>query len=119
MIGTNNTGTWQPPDAIAAGVQRSVETIHTKSPQTKVLLLAVFPRVKGTPEQCAKVGQINHVISHLDDGKTVRYLDLTDKFVDASGKVPVELMPDGLHPNVAGYEIWAREMQGLLTEMMR
>jgi beta-glucosidase len=118
MIGTKNSGTWQPPELVAQGVGKVVETIRTKSPQTKVLLLSIFPRTKGTPQQCAKVGPINAIIATLDDGKTVRYLDLTSKFLDPNGSVPAELMPDGLHPNIDGYRIWADAMQPLLKEMM-
>ncbi|CAN5484314.1 hypothetical protein BH09PLA1_BH09PLA1_05410 [soil metagenome] len=118
LIGTNNTGTSQTPDAIADGVARIVQTIQTKSPDTRVLLLAVFPREKGTPEQCAKVEPINQRLAKLDNGKSVRYLDLHERFVDASGKIPAELMPDGLHPSAAGYRIWADSMLPLLVEMM-
>ena len=42
MIGTNNVGSGA--KQIAAGVQAIVETLRTKLPETKVLLLAIFPR---------------------------------------------------------------------------
>jgi beta-glucosidase len=48
---------------------------------------------------------INERIANLDDRKAARYLDLTSKFLDAKGKVSVELMPDVLHPNAAGYQV--------------
>ena len=43
MIGTNNTGS-DPADQIAEGITAIVKTIRDKSPKTKVMLLAVFPR---------------------------------------------------------------------------
>ncbi len=43
MIGTNNAGCGNPRE-IAAGVQAIVEKLRTKLPQTKVLVLAIFPR---------------------------------------------------------------------------
>jgi lysophospholipase L1-like esterase len=118
LIGTNNTGTWQPPDLIADGVARIVTTIREKSPNSRVLLLAIFPREKGRPEQCAKVPLINQHLAKLQDGRNVRYLDLTEKFLDANGNIQAEIMPDALHLSAAGYQIWAEAMQPLLEEMM-
>lgn len=46
MIGTNNTGS-DSAEQIAAGVTAIVKEIHKQSPNTKVLLLAIFPRPQG------------------------------------------------------------------------
>ena len=100
-------------------MKKIVETVHEKLPKTKVLLLGVFPRDKKDSDMRKKVTEINAIISKLDDGKKTRYLDLTPKFVDADGNLPKEIMPDGLHPNAKGYEIWAESMQPLLEEMMK
>ena len=35
------------------------------------------------------------------------YLDIGDKFLQPDGILPKEIMPDLLHPNAKGYEIWA------------
>ena len=44
MIGTNNTGhSMQDPLQVSAGVQKILTTIGEKTPDTKVLLLGVFP----------------------------------------------------------------------------
>ena len=45
MIGTNNTGDRQEdPSTTAAGIRRIVEELRQRLPDTKILLLAVFPR---------------------------------------------------------------------------
>lgn len=121
MIGTNNIG-HNPADKAewaAAGVTKIVETVHQKLPETKVLLLATFPRNgKDSPFRKSVEG-INAIISKLDNGTTTRYLDLTAKFTDAAGEIPKDIMPDGLHPNTKGYQIWAEAMEPLLGEMMK
>jgi lysophospholipase L1-like esterase len=121
MIGTNNVN-GDPPEKIAAGVTKIVQTSRDKT-GAKILLLAVFPRGEKPDEeksanQRASIRTINQALAKLDDGKNVRYLDLWDKFVTADGTLPKDVMPDSLHPNKKGYEIWADGMDALLNEMM-
>jgi beta-glucosidase len=86
-----------------------------------VLLLAVFPRNKpaDTPKQLATNQKVNELIAKLDDGKNVRFLDINKVFLGADGKVPAEIMPDFLHPNEKGYQLWADAMEPTLAEMMK
>lgn len=121
MIGTNNIGHFkdEKPEWAAAGVTKILDLIHEKLPQTKVLLLSVFPREgKDSPHRKA-VEQINQIIAKLDNGKTVRYLDIGGKFLDESGQIPKDVMQDGLHPTAKGYDIWYDAMHPLLDEMMK
>jgi beta-glucosidase len=127
MIGTNNTGN-NTADEIAAADRKIVEEIRAKLPETKILLLAIFPRgprknKEGvvTDDGVAKMEAIraaNAQLAKLDDGQHVRYLDISDKFL-VDGKIPDDIMPDQLHPNAKGYQIWADAMQPLLEEMMK
>lgn len=127
MLGTNNTGS-NDAQQIAAADKKIVEEIRAKLPRAKVLLLAVFPRGPrkqrdGSMDDGVKrmkiIRAVNAELAQLDDGKTVRYLDIGPKFLDASGKIPNDVMPDQLHPNAKGYQIWADAMQPLLEEMMK
>jgi lysophospholipase L1-like esterase len=121
MIGTNNSGT-DPAEGIAAGVTAIVKAIHAKSPATKVLLLAVFPRGDrpdgnfGAAQ--AKLKQVNAIISKLHDGKTVHYLDIGEQFL-VNGAMSKDIMYDFLHLTPKGYEIWARAIEGKLAELMK
>jgi lysophospholipase L1-like esterase len=120
MIGTNNTGR-DSAEQIAEGITLIVKTIHDKSPTTKVLLLAVFPRdrMPGTKNR-EKIAAINKIIAKLDDGgKKVKYLDIGERFLDKEGNLPKEIMPDALHLSAAGYEIWGEAIMPTLTEMLK
>lgn len=121
MIGTNNIG--QCPDEdpawAAAGVAKIVETIHAKLPNAKILLLGVFPRDKKDSVLRKKVEEINQIICKLADGNKTRYLDIGKVFLDETGEIPVTVMPDGLHPNAKGYDLWYEAMSPLLTEMLK
>jgi lysophospholipase L1-like esterase len=120
MIGTNNSGR-DSAAQIAEGITLIVKTIHKKTPSTKVLLLGVFPRGEkaGTPIR-TKLAEINSIIAKLDDGgKTVKYLDFGDKFLNSEKNLTKDIMPDYLHLSARGYEIWAEAMTPTLQEMLK
>ena len=128
MIGTNNSnGNDNTAAEIAEGVTAIIKALHAKHPHTKVLLLAIFPRAdkrdaaaEKTPADGIRTKNIeaNKIISKLDDGKMVKYLDIGGKFLDADGALPKEIMPDFLHLSPKGYQIWADAITPLLTEML-
>ncbi|MDB6015857.1 MAG: hypothetical protein JWR19_346 [Pedosphaera sp.] len=119
MIGTNNLRN-NSNEEIAEGIAVIVKDIRTKCPATKVLLLAVFPRAeKAEAPERAKIKAINDIIAKLDDGKMVKYLDISAKFLDADGTLPKAIMPDSLHPNEAGYQIWADAVLPTVQQMMK
>ena len=127
MIGTNNTGFERDnttprntPAQTIEGVKAIVSLLRTKLPQTKLLLLAIFPRgEKPDHPQRAQLNEINAAIARLADGRNIRFLDLGPKFLAADGTLPKDIMPDFLHPGEKGYEIWAAAIKGPLAEMMR
>ncbi len=120
MIGTNNTG-GHSAEQIAGGIKLIVETIHKKTPQTKVLLLGVFPRgVQPATPIRKKIAEINQTIAKLDDaGKTVKYLDIGERFLSKEGVLSKEIMPDALHLSGKGYEIWAEAITPTVKEMLK
>lgn len=127
MIGTNNTGfesdgttPRNSPSEVVAGVGAVVEQLRARLPQAKILLLAIFPRgEKPDHPQRVQIDQINPELAKLADGRSVRYLDIGDKFLAPDGTLPKEIMPDFLHPSAKGYEIWAAALKAPLAEMLR
>ena len=127
MIGTNNTLDDSAKD-IAKANRKIVRMIHDKLPDTKILLLAVFPRgprtMRGTMEdpwemRMEKINAINADMAKLDNGDSIRYLDLGPKFMSADGTITKTIMPDQLHLSPAGYQIWVEGMAPLLEEMTK
>ena len=120
MIGTNNSGS-DSAEGIAKGVTKIVEHIRAKLPDTKILLLAVFPRgEKASPNTGRdKLKQVNSIIAKLDDGKSVHYLDIGGKFLQPDGSLAKEVMPDFLHLSSKGYQIWADSISGKLAELSK
>ncbi len=120
MIGTNNLG-GNTNEQIAEGVKTIVEEIHKQKPETKVLLLGIFPRgASAKDSNRTKIKEINEMISKLDNElKYVKYLDIGDKFLDSEGNLSKDIMPDYLHPNAKGYEIWAEAIDPTLKQMLK
>jgi len=120
MIGTNNLG-GNTDEQIVEGIKAIVAELHKQTPETKLLLLGIFPRgMKHDDKSRARIKHINSVIAELDDGgKTIKYLDIGDKFLEADGTLPKSIMPDALHPNGKGYEIWAAAILPTVQEMMK
>jgi lysophospholipase L1-like esterase len=117
MIGTNNTRR-NSASEIAEGVAADVAEMRKDFPDAEILLLGIFPRSTPTNSVRTKITEINTIISRLDDGKHVFYLDIGGKFLAADGTIPKDIMSDGLHPTTQGYEIWAEAVKDPLTRML-
>ena len=122
MIGTNNTGhRMDPPDEIAKGVEMIVGRVTTRFPDAQVLLLAIFPRGASAGDAMRiNNDKANQIIAKLDgsaDGH-VHYMDINAKFLTTDGTLSQEIMPDLLHPNAKGYEIWAGAVGPEIKKLM-
>ena len=119
MIGTNNSnGEDNTPGQIADGVRAIVAKLRERLPQTKILLLAIFPRGENFNPQRGKIAQINQVLQKLDNGKDVHYLDIGHRFLNDDGILPGEIMPDYLHLSKQGYETWADAIESKLAQLL-
>lgn len=120
MIGTNNSGHRRDFPAITAeGIARNIEELKKRLPRTRILLLAIFPRDATAGEPLRRLNaRINERLPGLADGRRVFFLDVNRAFLQPDGALPAEIMPDWLHPNAAGYAIWARAMQPELERLM-
>ena len=131
MIGTNNSnGDEYTAEEIADGIKAIVCLVHTKLPETKILVLAIFPRGDAAQRhnkklhaatynaQWAKNDKASELASKVADGKTIFYLDINKAFLNDKGELTRDIMPDLLHPNAKGYEIWAKAMEPTVAKLM-
>ena len=119
MVGTNNTGTHTAPE-IAEGIGAIVLELRKDFPDARILLLAVFPRSGPADPVRQKIGEINSIISKLNDGRNVFYLDIGAKFLDEKGVfLPDTFRPDNLHPVAKGYDIWGEAVKDMIAQLLK
>ncbi len=113
MIGTNNLHQkpFSTPEEIVAGIDHLIQTIQSKLPKTKILLLGIFPRSGVYP-----IASINKELKNMTKTRGIEFMDISDKLLGEKKTVSKEVFRDGLHLSPAGYEIWA---QAILPEIVR
>jgi arylsulfatase A-like enzyme/lysophospholipase L1-like esterase len=119
MIGTNNTGHFdQDPDEVAAGVERILEILAERLPDTKVILHGIFPRGPNRfdPKRLNNIA-INQRIRRFADGDRVQFLEVGDQFLEPDGTISKQIMPDLLHLSSEGYQRWAEALEPKLKEL--
>jgi beta-glucosidase len=109
---TNTTG------QILDGVKAVVRCIREKCPETKVLVLGIFPFREDFNPQRGRALQINQALRHLEDGRRVFFLDFGHRFLEPDGKISRAMMRDFLHPTEAGYRVWAEAMEPTLARLL-
>jgi lysophospholipase L1-like esterase len=124
LAGTNNIGTAAPTGpadpriaSVTGGVKTIVETMRRKAPSATVILMGIFPRNDNSAVMPI-VNAVNANLAMLADGQRVRFLNINDRLADPQGKLHEGMARDGLHPTLAGYQIWAEALRPVLTELL-
>jgi lysophospholipase L1-like esterase len=119
MIGTNNSPDNNNTEAeILEGVQAIVSQIRHRLPDTRILVLGIFPRGATFSVQRGRIVQVNQALAKLADGKMIEYMDIGSRLIESDGTISGNIMPDYLHLSERGYEIWAEAMEPKLDELL-
>lgn len=119
LIGTNNITHKFSAEEISEGIRKIVSVIKTKSPESKIIIMGIFPRGKSIHNNpyYETVKQVNLDIAGMADDKNIFYLDIGKQLVEPDGTITKEMMKDGLHIGSKGYAIWATALQPLLKKI--
>ncbi len=116
--GDNDVNAGVPAETIVAQLDKFVRILHAKSPQTKVVFVAIKPsiarwslvdRVRGANEQ---------VKDYINRNENIAYVDADYVFMGWDHKPRPELYdPKGLlHPSAEGKKIWAAMLEPWLKD---
>ena len=125
LIGTNNCGNeddGKPRNTtpeIVEGVSAIVNELRARLPESKILLFGIFPRGEKNDPVRDQVKAVNDQLAKLADGKTAKFMDIGSRFLEPDGTLPRSIMPDLLHPNEKGYQIWSDAMEGTLAPLLK
>lgn len=117
MIGTNNHRV-NTAEEIGVGVRAVAAELRERLPETKILLLAIFPREERPGPLRDKIAEANVHAARAAEDPMVTFLDIGGAFLDDDGRLSSGLMPDYLHPNPRGYRVWAQAMEVTLWELL-
>ena len=118
LIGTNNIGANRPAD-IAEGVSAIMKAIQSQRPQTKILLMTIFPRGAHATDTLRKqVNETNTAILKFASSPTITFVELNPDFLDGSGNLRKDMLPDSVHPSARGYTLWAEAIRGPLQILL-
>jgi lysophospholipase L1-like esterase len=120
LIGTNNLGHDRaPPPRVAAGISKVVAMLRTRLPTTQLLVLGILPSGEHPSAPLrAQIAATNALVARLDDGASIRYLDVGRHFLADDARIPRELMDDFLHPTPRGYRVLAKAVEPTLSQML-
>jgi lysophospholipase L1-like esterase len=113
-IGTNNlTGTANArassPSEVVDGIEEICRELKDRSPTSSIILMSIFPRGFAPQDPLREpIRRVNQLLVERFANKPgIEVVDLGPKFLAPDQTLPRSLMPDGVHPSNAGYEIWA------------
>ena len=113
-IGTNNlTGTTNArastPSEVVTGVEAIIRDVRTRSPRSRIALMAIFPRGDAASDSLrVAIAQTNRLLAaRFGRDPAIRYIDIAGRFLRPDGTLDRRLLPDGTHPDEAGYALWA------------
>ena len=112
LTGTNDIRDGLRPEVTGAGLGAIVDVFRQRSPGTRLVVQTVLPRSDAVGAVRATNDEIVAVATELD----VEWLDLFAPFDDGRGGLRPAETTDGIHLSRAGYERWARILDGALGE---
>ena len=133
MIGTNNTGHQGRPqkelngavyectaEQTAEGIKAILAQLRKKCPDAKILILGIFPRGADKNDKFRQQNEAtNAIVKGFADGQKVFFLDVGAKFLESDGTLSKTIMPDLLHPNEKGYQIWSDAIKADVLALLR
>lgn len=117
MIGQNN-GPHNTAEEIAEGVLDIVDTLRTKLPETKILLLSITYRGQYPNEEQPRLQAASDITAKAADNTHIFYLDMHKIFLNPDGSISKKLMPDYEHPSAAGFRLWAKTIEPAVARLL-
>jgi len=116
LAGTNNSED-NTAEEIADGIVEIIDKLQLKLPDSKILLLSIFPRGEQPNELRSILANASEAAAaRVADREKVHYMDIAANFLSKDGILNPDIMPDAQHPSELGYRIWAEAIEPIVSE---
>ncbi len=112
MIGINDIGDKRSDEYLKTMFVTLIDTLQEELPETEIYLHSILPtssRWKNCPPD--QIKRINGFLLGLALEKDLVFINLHPSFLGDMQYLNPDLTRDGLHPNQAGYDIWAEKIK--------
>ena len=113
LIGTNNAEQ-NSSSEIAEGIILNITAIQEKLPNTKLVILSIFPRGTVDSNYRKITEEASQLVANKPSVQNIVYLNINEHFIDNTGNIPLDIMTDSLHLTSQGYATWANAIAHLL-----
>lgn len=121
-IGINDVSQGIPVDVIAANIVSIVRRIHEVLPNTRIAVVSLLPTNDDVRNEYPDAYGKNHLSAEVNvlikqvAAADFEFINLSDVLSDNAGQLDRKYaMPDGLHLNEKGYELFAEAMRMFCT----
>lgn len=118
-IGTNDIGQIQPTppsEQVFCNIRAVCREVEARFPQAKKVLMGLLPRDASAVHPFRSViKEANALLNTYAKEQGWHFMDAGERFVDEVGHLRMDYLPDGLHLNQAGYEVFLQALQPLIN----
>lgn len=119
LIGTNNAALGARAEGTAQAVVQIMEEIRRRSPDTRILLMALLPRGPDPSDPARALNErVNQLLESCADGRRVVWSDAGRALLDGAGRLPPAIAFDHLHLTLLGYAILGGAMEAPLRRLL-
>ncbi len=124
-IGTNNTSETKnarmnTASEIVEGIGAICGRVRSKTPQARIILMAVFPREQN-PDHPRRIliNEINRQLAIFAQKQKITLVDIGPKMLAEDGSLPKEMANDFCHPTEKGYQVWADAIEPYIRDIQQ
>lgn len=115
--GDNDLAAGKSPEQVFGDFEEFVRKIHAALPETRIVFISIKP-CPARENILPQVKAANQIIQQfIRKNRRLTYVDIFKPSLTKDGRTRPELyLKDGLHPNSAGYELWAGILKPVLDK---